>query len=317
MYLIGELRDGDKAKEISQELLKRDIVTELRYSSDQDLWGIFILDETRINEAHDFYRVKLGLKKPIELEQEWIEIKKIPTGFFTKIFIFISVVLFLLSYSELGNALYSQLMFSEPKEVSLFSSIKVGEVYRFLTPIFLHMSILHILFNMLWFKDLASLLEDKFSIGFFFFFSGFTGMISNLLQYLVAGPRFGGMSGVLYALLGFFWIYKKSHRGFEFGIPDRDMKIMLFWFVLCLTGFLGPIANLAHAGGLTLGMMMALLVNRNAMSYTLGQQIKVFFIALFILLATIFIEGFKLKGDFYFQKDLRNVDSKIEKNELI
>lgn len=317
MYLIGELRDGDKAKEIAQELQKREIVAELRYSNDQDLWGIFIIDETRINEAHDFYRVKLGLKKPIEIEREWIEIKKIQTGFFTKIFIFISVVLFLLSYSELGNILYSQLMFSDPKEASLFSGFMAGEIYRSLTPIFLHMSILHILFNMLWFKDLASLLEDKFSVSFFFFFCGVTGVVSNLLQYLVAGPRFGGMSGVLYALLGFFWIYKKSHRGFEFGIPDRDMKIMLFWFVLCLTGILGPIANLAHAGGLSLGMMMALFVNRNAMSYTLGQQIKVFFIALFILLATIFIEGFKLKGDFYFQKDLKNSNFKIEKKELI
>lgn len=317
MYFIGELRDENKAKEIIDELLKKEIGAELRYSNEQDLWAIFVLDEKRALEAHDLYRVKLGLKKPIEIEREWIELKKIPLGFFTKVFIFISIILFLLSYSKLGAGVYAQLMFSDPKEVSLFSSLKMGEIYRALTPIFLHMSILHILFNMLWFKDLASLLENKFSLKFYFFFCVFTGVVSNLLQYLVQGPRFGGMSGVLYALLGFFWIYKKSHRNFDYGIPDRDMKIMLFWFVLCLTGFLGPIANLAHAGGLTLGMIMALVVNRNAMSYTFGQQLKVFFIAIFILLATIFIEGFKLNGKFYFQKDLSATGTSVEREELI
>ena len=317
MYFIGELRDVDKAKEIIEELSNRSIDSDLRYISEQDLYAIFIADESRAPEAHDLYRVKLGLKKPIEIEKEWIELKKIPLGFFTKVFIFISVILFLLSYSKFGNEVYSELMFSNPDENVLFSSLLKGEFYRLITPIFLHMSILHILFNMLWFKDLASLLEDKFSLKFYFFFCFFTGLVSNLLQYLVQGPRFGGMSGVLYALLGFFWIYKKSHKNFDYGIPDRDMRIMLFWFVLCLTGFLGPIANLAHAGGLTLGMIIALFINRIAMSYSWKKQVLVFFAALAILLATIFIEGFKLRGNFYYQKDLAKSALEIENPEII
>ncbi len=304
MYFIGELRDEAKAKEILRELEKRGSSSTLQYLKEHDLWAIYVHLESDIEPAREIYRVKLGLKKPIEIDQEWTELKKVPIGFYTKVAIVISVILFLVSYSKLGDSIYAELMFSSPLEKSLFENISHFEFYRLITPIFLHMNILHILFNMLWFKDLASLLENKFPIKFFFIFILVSAIISNLLQYIVQGPRFGGMSGVLYGLLGFFWIYKKSHNGFNYGIPDRDMKIMLFWFVLCLTGFLGPIANLAHAGGLSFGMIMAIGIGRDSLSYSISQQLKVIFVAILILLATIFIEGFKLKGVLYFQKNL-------------
>lgn len=304
MFFIGELRDETKAKEIIHELAKQSIVAELRFLKDDDLWAIFVSDEQFVPLAHDLYRVKLGLKKPMVLDREWIEIKKVPLGFVTKIILIVSIVIFFLSYTEIGEAIYAQLMFSNPLETTHFEAYYVGEFYRLITPVFLHMSILHILFNMLWFKDLSSLLEDKFSFKFYLLFFLVTGIFSNLLQYLVMGPRFGGMSGVLYAMLGFFWIYKKSHKNIEYGIPDRDMWIMLIWFVFCLTGYLGPIANLAHAGGLTLGMIIALLVRRDAMSYGVVQKVLVFFSAILVLFATIAVESFKLKGEFYFQKIL-------------
>lgn len=304
MHFIGELRDENKAKEIILDLQKKGIEAKLQYLKQDDLWAIYTLEANQQAQAHELYRVKLGLKKPIEIAPEWIELKKIPMGFFTKIFIFISVVLFFVSYTRFGDDLYAQLMFSQPGEEVFFKSLKNWEFYRLITPVFLHMNVLHILFNMLWFKDLSSLLEDKFSLKLFFVLFFFSAVISNLLQYLVQGPKFGGMSGVLYALLGFFWIYKKSHNNFDFGIPDRDMKIMLFWFILCLTGLLGPIANLAHAGGLSFGMIMALVVERSSLNYNWLQQAKIILFALIILLATIFIEGFKLKANWYFNKNL-------------
>ncbi|MCK6594166.1 MAG: hypothetical protein L6Q33_03120, partial [Bacteriovoracaceae bacterium] len=93
--------------------------------------------------------------------------------------------------------------------------------------------------------------------------------------------------------------------------PDRDMTIMLVWFVLCLTGFLGPIANLAHAGGLSAGMLLALSVERSTILMSKKQQFGLFLAALFILLATLIIEGFKLEGQYYILKNFTSSAEEI------
>lgn len=303
MYFIGELRDQVKGEEIVEELKNRGIEAQLKYLPAEDMWVIFVAMEVHVPMAQEFYRVKLGLKKPFEIEKEWVEIKSLPNGFMTMTILAVCLILYFLSYADIGDVLYELLMFSEVKESQLFSAVLHGQWWRVITPIFLHMNLLHILFNMLWFKDLGNVIEYNFSIRFYLLFVFFVGVVSNLLQYLVQGPSFGGMSGVLYGMLGFLWVFKRGHSNFSFGIPDRDMTIMLVWFVLCLTGFLGPIANLAHAGGLSAGMLLALCVERSTMTMSKKQQFGLFFAAIFILLATFIIEGFKLEGQYYILKN--------------
>lgn len=304
MYFIGELRDQVKGQEIVEELRAKGIEAEIKYIAKEDMWAIFVAMEVHVPMAQEFYRVKLGLKKPFEIEKEWVEIKSLPNGFMTMTILVVCLILYLLSYAAIGDQLYEFLMFSEIKEPRMFHSILNGEWWRVITPIFLHMNILHILFNMLWFKDLGNVIEYNFSVRFYLLFVLFVGLTSNLLQYIVQGPSFGGMSGVLYGMLGFLWVFKRAHANFSFGIPDRDMTIMLVWFVLCLTGFLGPIANLAHAGGLSAGMFLALGVERSTMTMSKKQQFVIFLAAVFILLATLVIEGFKLEGQYYILKNL-------------
>jgi GlpG protein len=36
------------------------------------------------------------------------------------------------------------------------------------------------------------------------------------------------------------------------------VTMMMIWFVLCLTGLLGPVANTAHGVGLLVGVLMGL-----------------------------------------------------------
>lgn len=311
MYFIGELRDQVKGAEIVEELKNKGIEASLRYIPLEDMWAIFVVMEVHVPMAQEFYRVKLGLKKPYEIEKEWVEIKSLPNGFMTLTILVICLILYLLSYTQMGDQLYDYLMFSTKDESAHFFSLTRGEWWRVLTPIFLHMNVLHILFNMLWFKDLGNVIEYNFSIRFYLLFVLFVALVSNLLQYFVQGPSFGGMSGVLYGMLGFLWVFKRAHPNFTFGIPDRDMTIMLVWFVLCLTGFLGPIANLAHAGGLSAGMLLALSVERSTMLMSKKQQFGLFLAALFILLATLIIEGFKLEGQYYILKNFTSSAEEI------
>jgi len=113
--------------------------------------------------------------------------------------------------------------------------------------------LIHILFNMMWLWDLGGLIEKRQSAQFLLFFVLSIGMMSNFIQYLSAGPAFGGMSGVVYGLLGYIWIRsRKVNSGYS--IPTSVVMFMLAWLVLGFTGIIGAIGNAAHTSGLILGM---------------------------------------------------------------
>ena len=149
---------------------------------------------------------------------------------------------------------YSWLLIDEPGYPP-FASILGGEVWRLATPMFLHFGTLHLLFNMMWMWDLARPLEMRKGPAFLAAFVAAVGVASNLLQYAITGsPLFGGMSGVVYGLLGYVWIQGRVNPHFGIGLHQSTVIMMLAWFVLCWTGILGPIANWAHTGGLLAGV---------------------------------------------------------------
>ena len=129
-----------------------------------------------------------------------------------------------------------------------------GQVWRLFTPMLIHFNILHILFNLLWLKDLGTLVERRYGRLRFVLLVGALGAFSNLGQYMVTGPFFGGMSGVVFGLLGFVWLRGRFDPSAGFHLPRIIVFMMGAWFFLCLFGFIPHIANTAHAVGLGIGM---------------------------------------------------------------
>ena len=72
------------------------------------------------------------------------------------------------------------------------------------------------------------------------------------------GPAFGGMSGVLYGLFGYAWMKTRFAPELGVTLSPQTVTTLLVWFVLCLSPFLqaviGPVANVAHAVGLLVGV---------------------------------------------------------------
>jgi len=133
--------------------------------------------------------------------------------------------------------------------------VQHGEVWRLITPIFIHMGLPHILFNMLWLKDLGSMIEARLGTLSLLLLVLVIGIGSNLGQDWVAGPMFGGMSGVIYGLFGFIWMRGKLDPASGLRLPQADVVMMVGWFFLCLFHIIPNVANGAHGFGLALGMI--------------------------------------------------------------
>jgi GlpG protein len=64
------------------------------------------------------------------------------------------------------------------------------------------------------------------------------------------------MSGVLYGLFGYIWMKSRYEPQSGFMISSNTVIWMVGWFFLCLTGYLGNIANVVHGAGLVVGMIV-------------------------------------------------------------
>lgn len=140
-------------------------------------------------------------------------------------------------------------------EARSLPEIRHGEVWRLITPIFIHMNLLHILFNMLWLKDLGSMIEARLGTLQLLLLVVVIGIGSNLGQDLVAGPVFGGMSGVIYGLFGFIWMRGRFDPASGLHLAQANVVMMVGWFFLCLFGVIPQVANGAHGFGLVMGMI--------------------------------------------------------------
>jgi membrane associated rhomboid family serine protease len=140
-----------------------------------------------------------------------------------------------------------------------FPEISAGEVWRLVTPIFLHGGVLHLLFNMLWLYQLGGAIETNEGSLYLAAFTVGAAAIVDTLQYLVSGPLFLGMSGIVYAFLGYIWMMARYKAGTRYFVARETVIIMLFWIVICFTPLMQGVANTEHVAGLLLGVAFGFL----------------------------------------------------------
>ena len=136
--------------------------------------------------------------------------------------------------------------------------LKHGQVWRPITPIFIHWSIFHLIFNLFWLRDLGGMIEVQRGTRILLPLVLAVAILSNVAQYYYEGPSaFGGMSGVNYGLFGYIWVKGRFQPYLGLGISQQSTMILMAWLFLCMTGWVGPIANAAHVVGLLVGAAVA------------------------------------------------------------
>ena len=135
----------------------------------------------------------------------------------------------------------------------------VGTILRTLTPMFLHFGELHLIFNMLWLWYFGRQLEAIHPRWLFVVLIILTSFVSNTTQYLSSNfNNFGGMSGVVYGLVGYTWLVHTLMPRSKLEI--RGSMFAVFVAALVLMEILASswIATAAHIGGLFSGLLLGL-----------------------------------------------------------
>jgi len=147
----------------------------------------------------------------------------------------------------------------------LTDTLASGQWWRLLTPMLIHFGILHLAMNTLWYWELGRRIEARQGPLMLLLLTLLFSLAANFAQYLHAGPSlFGGLSGVLYGLLGHCWIFQRLAPTPAYRLPPGVLVMMLAWLLICMTGIFellqfGAIANAAHVGGLLAGCLTGLL----------------------------------------------------------
>jgi len=156
------------------------------------------------------------------------------------------------------------------------ASLKRGEFWRLVTPIFIHYGVIHLVFNVLWCLQFGRMIEGRYGSMWMAILILICAVLSNFAQgvapvdldgsapYNLSGmliTSFGGLSGVVYGMFGFILVKQNTDPTSGFFLPQSTTLLLLGWLVFCMTPFaiplIGHVANWAHGIGLVVGCALA------------------------------------------------------------
>lgn len=174
-------------------------------------------------------------------------------GWFTKTIFILCCAIYLASIAGYFETLFLALGFQWI----------ASEPYRLFTPAIMHLSALHLVFNLSWWWYLGRQVESAFGAQRLFTLLLMTAITSNICQALIVNPAFAGLSGVVYGLVGYCWLAGKLNPSGPIHLGNNIMVFLLVWMGLGFVELL-PVnmANWAHLGGLLSGLVLALLFNK-------------------------------------------------------
>lgn len=137
-------------------------------------------------------------------------------------------------------------------------TLELTEFYRIVTPAFMHLSAMHIVFNLCWWWYLGGRIEKVLGKQTLLVIVVLSAASSNVAQALLVNANFAGLSGVNYALAGFTWYCGVFHQSRSIFLPNNIFIFLVGWMIL---GFLDilpvAMANWAHLFGLIAGIVLA------------------------------------------------------------
>lgn len=298
MRKAGDFNNEIHAKRFVDFLLTQGIPTKV--DEDSGTWQVWVLEEKDLDNARFEYeefieapddplylaavreaeqlrrrekrKARERSKNHIDLGKQW---RSRPTGLYPLTLTLIGMCVVATFYSgglfptDDPAAEYVKSELALPLPVAgdqgllyLPKAVLQGQVWRLVTPIFPHGSLLHLLFNMSFLLIIGQIIEIRRGVWIYLGLVVGLAVIANLATYwwyLATGNEqiAIGMSGVLYGLFGYAWIKSQFDRSKGIYISPNMALVLMAWLFICMTGLVGNIANAAHVSGLLAGVAIS------------------------------------------------------------
>jgi GlpG protein len=300
MRLLRELADETTAQRLVDALSDQGIESELKGAEQR--YTVWVIDEANMPRAQELsegwldgdkrssfeqtasrgmrarelgMRIEERRQRHVEaMAQKLRQIARPRPTPLTWALILLCVVVAALTKLGAQREMVAGLTIADPRRLADVSLLQLGPVvlpwlhldlsepWRLVTPVFVHFGLVHVLFNMLWLRDLGRIIEATHGSFYLAFFLLGCAAFSNIAQYeITQAPMFAGMSGVVYGLLGMVWLRARLDPWVGYGLSTSTFQFMMIWFALGFVGNFG-IANWCHAFGLLFGLAWAFVAHR-------------------------------------------------------
>lgn len=134
---------------------------------------------------------------------------------------------------------------------------ELGWWWTLLTAMYLHGSLLHIVFNVMWIRNLGPAVTEVYGPGRAFLLFNLAGAGGFLASNLASGAPTIGASGSIFGLLAALIVYGRRR-----GSSTMTQQLWQYAIILGVLGFVMPgINNWAHGGGFAAGWIAAQLMS--------------------------------------------------------
>lgn len=132
--------------------------------------------------------------------------------------------------------------------------------WTFVTTVFPHGGILHVMFNVIWIWQLGRVIESRLGTPATLILVLLSAAFASASQLLAGGAPIG-LSGVVYAFAAFAWARGRFDPKFRGVVNKGTRDFFIAWFFFCIVatklGVLN-VANAAHFGGAVIGVALGM-----------------------------------------------------------
>ena len=144
-----------------------------------------------------------------------------------------------------------------------YEELQGGQIWRAITPSFIHSNLIHFLINLLLIFHMGKIVEKISGFSYLLSLVLISAIVGNFTQFFISGnPHFGGMNSVVLSLLGFNWVRSMFDTSYFERINPGIIFFGVAWIAASFLNLFHLNNKYGAVAGLTIGVVWGFLSSK-------------------------------------------------------